>query len=72
VDQLITVGERGRLIAKAAVSAGLAGSVVKICEQNQEVIDYLKDKLDSNDVVLVKGSRGMQMEAIVSALEARE
>jgi UDP-N-acetylmuramoyl-tripeptide--D-alanyl-D-alanine ligase len=72
VDQLITVGERGRLIAKAAVSAGLAGSVIKICDQNQEVIDYLKDKLDSNDVVLVKGSRGMQMEAIVSALEARE
>ena len=36
-----------------------------------QVIDYLKENLEKGDVVLVKGSHGMHMERIVSALEAR-
>jgi UDP-N-acetylmuramoyl-tripeptide--D-alanyl-D-alanine ligase len=71
VDELITVGDRGKLIAAAAAEAGLPVSKIKICARNQEAIDYLRDRLDSKDVVLVKGSRGMQMESIVSALEGR-
>lgn len=71
VDELITLGERGRLIASAARKAGLAQNAVLELEDNQEVIQYLKGKLGTQDVVLVKGSRGMQMEVIVEALEAR-
>jgi len=71
VDELITIGERGKLIAAAAAEAGLPESRIKIYMRNQEAVDYLRDRLDSKDVVLVKGSRGMQMESIVSALEGR-
>ncbi len=71
VDELITIGERGRLIAIAARKAGLAQNAVLELEGNQEVILYLKGRLGTQDVVLVKGSRGMQMEVIVEALEAR-
>jgi UDP-N-acetylmuramoyl-tripeptide--D-alanyl-D-alanine ligase len=72
VSELITVGKRARVIAVAAAQAGLPEKSIKICERNQEAIDYLRAKLDSSDIVLVKGSRGMQMEIIVSGLEARE
>jgi UDP-N-acetylmuramoyl-tripeptide--D-alanyl-D-alanine ligase len=71
VDELITIGERGRMIARAARKAGLAKNAVLELDGNQEVIQYLKDRLGTHDVVLVKGSRGMQMEVIVEALEAR-
>jgi UDP-N-acetylmuramoyl-tripeptide--D-alanyl-D-alanine ligase len=72
VEELITVGRRARLIAAAAAQAGLPGKSIRMFEQNQDTIDYLRSRLDSNDIVLVKGSRGMEMETVVSGLEARE
>ncbi|MBN1146519.1 MAG: UDP-N-acetylmuramoyl-tripeptide--D-alanyl-D-alanine ligase [Anaerolineales bacterium] len=69
VDELITVGERGRLIAMAARSAGLPSSVVTELSDHDEVIAFLSDRLSADDVVLVKGSHGMCMGRIVAALE---
>ena len=43
--------------------------MIKSFEKSNQVVDYLRDSLTSSDVVLVKGSRGMQMEIIVAALE---
>lgn len=71
VDELITLGERGRIIASAARKAGLAKEAILEMEGTQEVLHYLKNRMGSQDVVLVKGSRGMQMEVIVEGLEAR-
>lgn len=70
VNLLITIGERGKLIAGAARKGGLPSEAVLEMEGNQEAVKYLRDKLGSQDVVLVKGSRGMQMEVIVEGLEA--
>lgn len=72
VERLITVGERGKLIAWAAQLAGLPESSIVTFERNRQVITYLRKHLEPDDVVLVKGSRGMQMEAIVAALESYE
>jgi UDP-N-acetylmuramoyl-tripeptide--D-alanyl-D-alanine ligase len=72
VDELVTVGELGRIIASAALKSGQPEHSVTIVGTTQEAIDYLKPKLGSEDVVLVKGSRGMQMDRIVAALEYRE
>lgn len=71
-DQLVTVGERAVVIAKAANRAGLAKEKIKEFESSEQAVDYLQENLNSKDVVLVKGSRGMQMEIIVNALEAVE
>lgn len=69
-DQLITLGERGRMIAEAALNAGMPARAVASFGTTIEVADYLKGILRPDDVVLVKGSRGMRMERIVSILEA--
>jgi UDP-N-acetylmuramoyl-tripeptide--D-alanyl-D-alanine ligase len=71
VDELITVGRRGRMIADAARQAGLANTVIKEVEDSREAITYLTENLNPADIVLVKGSRGMKMESIVGTLEAR-
>ena len=70
-DWLITVGERGRMIAAAACRAGFSSRRLFECENSEQAIDYLQAHLQANDVVLVKGSRGMRMDRIVFALEAR-
>jgi len=69
VDELITVGERGRMIAAAAHRAGLKGTAIVELENTEQAIKLLRDRLTERDVVLIKGSRGMQMDRIVSALE---
>ena len=63
------VGEKAKWIAAAASQAGLSLEKINEFDTSEEAVDYLKGHLDSNDVVLVKGSRGMQMEIIVTALE---
>jgi UDP-N-acetylmuramoyl-tripeptide--D-alanyl-D-alanine ligase len=69
VDELVTLGERGRIIAQAALEAGLPASKITILDQVEQVIQYLQPELKTNDVVLVKGSNMMKMDRIVSALE---
>ncbi len=70
VDELITVGERGKMIANAALTAGLPVNKVSMMEQVEDVIKYLVPSLKPGDVLLVKGSNLMKMDRIVSALEA--
>lgn len=68
-DELVTVGERAHLIAESATQAGFPKEHIKEFENSGVSIDYLRKALTSNDIVLIKGSRGMGMEIIVSALE---
>jgi len=72
VDLLITVGERAKWIAKEARSAGLSENQVVELGDGDEVIEYLDEKVGEGDVVLVKGSRGMRLDRIVTALEEIE
>lgn len=69
VDELITVGELAHMIAAAARRAGLVKDAVTELDDVPDVIDYLKGRLSSSDVVLVKGSHGMRMDRIVASLE---
>jgi len=65
---LITVGERGRLIAEAALAWGMEAEKVIIAEDNDSAITCLREIVAPGDIILVKGSRGMKMEEIVAAL----
>jgi UDP-N-acetylmuramoyl-tripeptide--D-alanyl-D-alanine ligase len=67
-DVLIAVGPRGRMIGETAHRWGMPAEQVYIVEDNTQVIALLEDMVTEGDVILVKGSRGMEMEEIVNAL----
>jgi len=68
VSLLVTVGKLGRLIAAEALAHGLSASNVYPVEDNDAAVQVLRDILVKGDVVLVKGSRGIAMENIVTQL----
>ncbi len=71
VDVLITVGARGRIIGETALRWGMDPDRVHIVEDNEAAIRILKEMVGKGDVILVKGSRAMQMEEIVNVLERK-
>ncbi|MFH2103524.1 MAG: UDP-N-acetylmuramoyl-tripeptide--D-alanyl-D-alanine ligase [Chloroflexota bacterium] len=70
-ERLISVGARGHMIADAARKAGLKPSAITECDTADEAIEVLQGSLGERDVVLVKGSRGVCMDRIISAIEER-
>jgi len=71
VDLLITVGQRGRIIGQEALACGMDEAQVLMVEDNRAAIAHLRELIEGDDVILVKGSRGMAMEEIVNALAQR-
>jgi len=69
VDRLVTVGERGHMIASSARHAGMKPERIVEFENTDEAVDYLQKNLSGQDVVLIKGSHGIRMDRIVSTLE---
>jgi UDP-N-acetylmuramoyl-tripeptide--D-alanyl-D-alanine ligase len=68
VAELITVGERARFIAQGAELCGLPRSHVHETADCAAAVAALRDILQPQDVILVKGSRSMKMEQIVLAM----
>ena len=68
-DELIAVGELGKIIAEAALEGGLPAKSVHWFGDVNDVIELLTKKLTEKDVALIKGSHGLRMDRIVSALE---
>ena len=67
-DVLITVGRLAQTIGETAVRWGMPENDVHTVENNADAIALLEKIVDSDDVILVKGSRVMRMEEIVDAL----
>jgi UDP-N-acetylmuramoyl-tripeptide--D-alanyl-D-alanine ligase len=72
VEELVTVGKRARWIGEEALRAGLPKSRLTRLKDSQAAVEHLRGRIGAGDVVLIKGSRGVQMDLIVSALEERE
>jgi len=68
VEFLVTVGDLAEEIAAGARQAGLQEERLRVCRDNREAITVLQGILRQGDTILVKGSRGMKMEEIVTAL----
>lgn len=67
-DALIAVGPRARIIGREAIGAGLAREQVVMVEDAPAAVPVLEEIVQTGDVILVKGSLGMAMDRIVTAL----
>lgn len=70
-DQLITVGPKSRGTHAAAIRAGHPEQHAGHFDDTTAAASFLADYVKSGDLVFVKGSRGMKMDSIVSALREK-
>lgn len=76
VDELVTVGALGSHIAAGALGVGMPEARVRSCSEVDEALAAVEDLIselrahnkDDQIVILVKASRGMQLERIVQGL----
>ncbi|MBQ2614681.1 MAG: UDP-N-acetylmuramoyl-tripeptide--D-alanyl-D-alanine ligase [Clostridia bacterium] len=68
VDCLIAIGQEAKQIAKGAIDAGMNPADVYEFDSNAAAMEQLPRLLKKQDLVLVKGSRGMHLEEIAEAI----
>ncbi len=68
-DVLITVGKLGEIISDEALRKGMRATVVRHFADQAAAAAYLKTQVHQGDVVLVKGSRGLRLDQLVTALD---
>ncbi|MFN8594131.1 MAG: UDP-N-acetylmuramoyl-tripeptide--D-alanyl-D-alanine ligase [Thermomicrobiales bacterium] len=77
-DLVVTYGEMARIMAREAASTdgrfdvGAPDVTSFGLAEREELVAYLRRELREGDVVLLKGSRGLQMEDIVAQLRGEE
>ncbi len=72
VAELLVVGKLAELLARGARLCGLPSEHVHVLLDNAAAVAKVKELLQPADIILVKGSRAMQMEDIVVALNSGE
>jgi UDP-N-acetylmuramoyl-tripeptide--D-alanyl-D-alanine ligase len=71
VEVLIAVGgSPARVLADAAVEAGMTAGLVRYFEASDAAAPAVVDLLKAGDVVLVKGSRGTRTDIVADAIKA--
>lgn len=72
IDGLVAMGREATRVVDSAVRHGLQPDRAWVVESHREAISILRQILEKGDWVLVKGSRGMEMEKIVIGLKEAE
>ncbi|MBU0759083.1 MAG: UDP-N-acetylmuramoyl-tripeptide--D-alanyl-D-alanine ligase [Candidatus Omnitrophica bacterium] len=71
IDLIVAVGKLAEHIAKGAQEAGMSDKKIKMCNLTKEACAAVLQLIKKGDTILVKGSRAMKMEQIVTELEAQ-
>jgi len=71
LDWIIGVQDDAESFVRGAVEAGHPAAHAKFIGSSAEAAGFVADLLQPGDLLLVKGSRGVKMERIVEALDAR-
>ena len=68
IDFLITFGEKAKYIFEEAIKNNFSEDNAFHFNNKEKIVELLKNEIKKDDVVLVKGSRGMEMEKIVEKI----
>ena len=71
IDWIVGVAGEAAQIIEGAVAAGFPRAQTRFLASSQEAAPFLEQLVEPGDLVLVKGSRGVQMERVVDALVAK-
>jgi UDP-N-acetylmuramoyl-tripeptide--D-alanyl-D-alanine ligase len=71
-DILLTLGTRAHIIAEAAQKAGMSPKAILEFDKKETLIEWLKENLTNKDTLLIKGSRGLRMDHITTALAVKK
>jgi UDP-N-acetylmuramoyl-tripeptide--D-alanyl-D-alanine ligase len=69
-NYLITVGDGGQLIRVAAIEAGMPSDLVMHFQDSDEAKKTIQDLIESDTLILVKGSQFVRLEKIVKEIMA--
>jgi UDP-N-acetylmuramoyl-tripeptide--D-alanyl-D-alanine ligase len=62
------MGEMAKVVADGALAAGMSHAQVAISGTHEEIVEAILADLQQADAILVKGSRGMNMDRIATGL----
>ncbi len=68
MDQLYLLGQQAHLVKKGALRAGMEESRVLIGKSHRHIASLVRKRARRRDWMLLKGSRGMEMEKVLTAL----
>jgi len=69
LDYLFLFGSFALDIKKGAVSAGMTENKISVFKDIESLNQSVKKHLQKGDVMLIKGSRGMQLERVVCSIK---
>jgi UDP-N-acetylmuramoyl-tripeptide--D-alanyl-D-alanine ligase len=72
IDWIVGVRGDAAELVRAAIDAGHAPERAKVFENSDEAAKFLAEFVAGGDLLLLKGSRGVKMEKILEAIDARQ
>ena len=71
IDQIFAVQGNAAEFLRGAVEGGYPEKQARFFEDSQAAANFLADAVQAGDLLLLKGSRGVKMEKILEAIQAR-
>jgi len=71
IDILVTMGSFSRWTSESARKSGMRTEAIVHCEDCSKVLEFLGANVKEGDILLIKGSRAMKMERIVSFMKEK-
>lgn len=68
VERLYLMGSQAEYAARGALAGGMAAESIFLAKSHAEILDDLRGTMRPGDCILVKGSRGMRMEAVAEGV----
>ena len=70
IDRLIVTGEMAKVVAEAAMCDGMKAGAIAIVDTMEHIVSSLSDSISRETIVLVKASRGLKLDRVVTYLKA--